>query len=168
MENKKFICIRDYQFEEHEQDGSFLFGKVDTIDGWKKFLLKDRINSLTEVFYTTDDEFINEMDEYLRLKGVDVIKRIQDIYDIKIVPFEDKKYQFFIEDTGKFIDEDAVRKMLFNSETNDLYDNYYQFKDNTYNLDYQFNCIKNALKLPIEEVIKTLNASWNIPIKKLY
>lgn len=168
MEDKKYICIRDFQYNEREQDGSFLFGKVDTIDGWKKFLLKDRINSLTEVFYTTDDEFINEMNEYLRLKGIDVIKHIQNVYDIKIVPFEDKKYQYFVEDTGKFIDEDAVRKMLYDSETNDLYDNYYQYKDNTYNLDYQFDCIKNALKLPIEEVIKTLNASWNIPIKKLY
>lgn len=168
MEDKKYICIRDYQYSDYEQNGSFFFGKLKTLDEWKKFLLTDRTKALTEIFYTTDDEFINEMSEYLRLKGTDIIDVICDSYDIKIVPFEDNKYQYFIEDTGKFIDEDAVRKMLYDQEINDLYANYYQYKDKTYNLKYQFECIENALKLPIEKVIETLNTSWNIPIKKIY
>lgn len=168
MDDKKYICIKDYQYIGGVQTDSFFFGTVKTIDEWKQFLLDDRKKALLEVFSSTDDEFINEMNEYLNLKGLDVINIIQDLYEIRIVAFEDAKYQYFIEDTDKFVTEKDVRKMLLEEELDDVKNNMDDYLEHNLGINHQCNCIKLALYGDIEEVIDALGSSWNIPIKKLY
>lgn len=168
MDDKKYICIKDYQYIGGVQTDSFFFGKVKTIDEWKQFLLDDRKKALLEVFYSTDDEFINEMNEYLNLKGIDVINIIQDLYEIRIVAFDKEKYQYFIEDTDKFINEKEVRQKLLSLETDDIKDNlaFYVYKE--LSIENQCECIKYAVNSPIEVVIKRLNEFWQVPIKKIF
>ena len=161
MEEKRYVCIKDFQ------DAEFMLGKALTIDEWKQFLLRDRKNSLLEIFSSTDDEFINEMNEYIRLKGMDVINMVQDFYDIKIIPLENSDFRYIVEDTGKLLTEKDVRKMLYEMECEDLLNNKNDFIDGSLNLDAQFREIYMSLNGYMTDVLYTLNSSWNIPVKKI-
>ena len=163
MDGKKYVCVSSYDnFDDRD-----LIGTAKTIDEWKDYLIDDRKKALNEVFYTTDKDFIEQMNDVIQLKEDEVIPYIKNNCELKLVPYELAKYKYLIVDESGLYTEDEIRKMLLVEETNDILSYPEDYVNNGLDIDYQCECIKKAVKSPIEEVLKMLNENWNIPVIKI-
>lgn len=68
-------------------------------------------------------------------------------------------------ETKRFISELDVRKLLFDLEIGDIFNNIADYKDGIMNLEGQLNILKSSIHSNIRDVIEILNKSWNIEIK---
>lgn len=76
-----------------------------------------------------------------------------------------EKYKIL--DNGMIVDEEYLRRLLFEYEISDIENNKFKYFEGIYDLKHQFNCIKGALEFDISEIIRILESSWNVPIEKL-
>ena len=159
MDDKKYVCIRD--FEEH------LLGKVKTIDEWKSYIIDDRKKALEEVFSTTDKDYIDQMNEVIQLKENEVIPYIRDVWDVKLVPLEDAEKKYIILDECKLVNELTLRRILLEEETRDILANSYEYISRELDLNEQLKYLKTALDGNIDDIIYWCNTSWNIPVVKI-
>lgn len=162
MNDKKYVCVRDYL-----NDG-LLVGTLKTISAWKLWLLKTKIDDIYEVSLLYDEDAIEQIEEMLKLKENEVIRYISNNFDIKLIPIENEKQKYLVEDTGKLLFETEVRERLLLNELDDIKCNSMEYIYKDLNIESQCKCIEFAVNSPIEVVIKRLNEFWQIPIKKLF
>lgn len=161
MDDRKYVCVEDYQGAE------FLIGTAKTIEEWKVWLLKFKVEELYDISLLFDENAMEVYHKMVDLKENEVISYIRDYFDIKIVPLENKEQKYLIMDEARLITEKELRKMLLNEETQDIFANLEDYINGDLSLDSQLMCIKNALDSNIDNVIETLNSSWNIPVIKI-
>lgn len=70
-------------------------------------------------------------------------------------------------DTQKIVDEEYLRKLLFEYEVEDLYSNKDDYIKGLLDLGWQLNCVRGAKEYSINKVIEILETSWNVPIKEM-
>ena len=67
---------------------------------------------------------------------------------------------------GRFVNELEVRKILFDLELGDIYNNIIDYKEGLLNLENQLDIVKSAIYADMREVIYRLSRDWQIEIKK--
>lgn len=75
--------------------------------------------------------------------------------------------KYKILDTCKIVDEEYIRNLLYEYETQDLLDNKEDYFKGSLRIDYQFTCIKKAIIGEIKDVINMLETNWNVPIAEI-
>lgn len=75
--------------------------------------------------------------------------------------------KYLIEDTNEIVDERYLRKYLLEEELGDITNNINDYLDGGLNIEWQFKCIRTAITGHMEDVIKALNESWNVPVREL-
>ena len=76
-----------------------------------------------------------------------------------------EKIVYYDLDTGRFINELEVRKILFDLEIGDIYNNIIDYKEGLLNLKNQLDIVKSAIYADIKEVVNRLSKDWQIEIK---
>lgn len=77
-----------------------------------------------------------------------------------------EKFVYYDLDTGKFVNELEVRKILFDLELGDIYNNSIDYKEGLLNLENQLDIVRSAIYADIKEVVNRLSQDWQIEIKK--
>lgn len=77
-----------------------------------------------------------------------------------------EKIVYYDLDTKRFISELDVRKILFDSEIGDIYNNIADYKEGLLNLESQLDIVKSAIYADMREVIYRLSKDWQIEIKQ--
>lgn len=77
-----------------------------------------------------------------------------------------EKIVYYALDTKRFISELEVRKILFDLEIGDIYNNIIDYKEGLFNLKNQLDIVKSAIYADMREVIYRLSKDWQIEIKQ--
>lgn len=78
-----------------------------------------------------------------------------------------KERLFYDTEMCEVLNEENVRKTLFNFEVNDLLNNNVDFLNNDLDLNVQLECIKHAKNDTIEKVLDRLSSCWDTYIIEL-
>lgn len=159
---EKYVCVNDYQLG---QNSDFL-GISKTIEGWKYWLLKDRLETYYEVGGCLDKNCMASYIEMANLKENEVINYIEDLYEIKLLPLNNINHRYIDIETEKLLTEFEVRKLLFEMETEDILNNFEDYMCGDIDIDISLNRMKKAMCGKIEEIVAELEM-WNILIKKI-
>ena len=76
----------------------------------------------------------------------------------------EKERLFYDTECCEILNEERVRKLLFEFETQDLLKNYSDYLNGFLELESQFNCIKIEKNDTIEQVLDRLSSCWGIHI----
>ena len=163
MEEKIYVCVRDFNEEENE-----LLGKKFTLDGWKYWLLHKELKNFEECFSSFDNTFKEEYKKILDLDKKNIIDYIQESYEIKLIPLENEEQKYLITDATTLITETQLREMVLKEELDDIKNNSLDYVSGELNLEYQLGCIRTAINSDIYEVLAMANSSWNIPIIQIW
>lgn len=165
MDNKYYVCVKDYGSEGLKTD---MTGKAMTISAWKKWMIKTRLDDLAEIGGLFEEEMTADIVEMLNVKEEDAIKYVRDYYDMRIIPLEDNSIKFIDMDAnGKLMREDELRKVCLELEQADLYNNFEDYKHNDLDLNIHFDYIKKCLYGDIENVLEEIGnfGAWVIQIE---
>ena len=75
--------------------------------------------------------------------------------------------QYRILDNNKIVDETYLRKLLFEYEIGDIWDNRDDYFDGTYDLMVQFNMLQMARFGTFEDVLYYLSTNWSVDVEKV-
>lgn len=76
--------------------------------------------------------------------------------------------KYRILDNNKRVDEEYLRKLLFEYEIDDIWQNRDDYFDETYNLKSQFNMLEIAKHGDMEKVLYYLSTNWSIDVEELF
>ena len=77
-----------------------------------------------------------------------------------------EKIVYYDVETKRFISELEVRKILFDFEIGNIYNNIDEYKEGFLSLENQLGMIKRAIYADIKDVINMLSNNWNTEIRK--
>lgn len=77
-----------------------------------------------------------------------------------------EKIVYYDLNVGRFVNELEVRKILFDLELGDIYNNIIDYKEGLLSLENQLDIVKSAIYADMREVIHRLSRDWQIEIKK--
>ena len=73
--------------------------------------------------------------------------------------------EYRILDNNKRVDETYLRKLLFEYELGDMWDNRDDFFDETYDLQAQFNMLEIAKHGDMKKVLYHLSTNWGVDVE---
>ena len=76
--------------------------------------------------------------------------------------------KYRILDNNKRVDETYLRKLLFEYELEDIWDNRDDYFDETYNLQSQFHMLEIAQKGEFDVVLYYLSTNWQVDVEELF
>ena len=75
--------------------------------------------------------------------------------------------KYKILDNDKIVDEDYLRRLLFEYEVGDIWDNRDDYFDGTYDLKAQFNMLEIAQKGEFDVVLYHLSTNWAVDVDEV-
>ena len=76
--------------------------------------------------------------------------------------------EYRILDNNKKVSENDLRKLLFEYELADIWDNRDDFFDETYDLQAQFNMLEIAKHGDMKKVLYYLSTNWQVDVEELF
>lgn len=75
--------------------------------------------------------------------------------------------KYKILDNNKIVDEEYLRKLLFEYELEDIWDNREDYFDGRFNLKYQFDMLELARKGEFDVVLYYLSTNWAVDVDEV-
>lgn len=151
MENKKYVCVKDYQ------NSDFMLGQARTLEQWKQWLLKNRIDALYDISVLFDKKAMETFHALVDMDEKECLSYLQDTYEIKLIPLENSNYKYIDVDEHKLLTDADLKTILLNLEHGDLLDNIEDYTCGHLSIDTWCQCVKMCLSNDVEWILRELD-----------